>query len=680
MKPRRRVPPNALLGAALAIAVLTLPAVAHARITRIEIARIESPAFGGASFGEVGQYEKLVGRAFGEVDPRDLRNRSITDLALAPRNARGMVEYDTGIIILRPIDPARGNRGLFYELTNRGVILSLRAFNESPIPATTDPTAADAGNGFLMRRGYTLLFSGWDLSAVGTFSSSFPVATGPGGAPIVGPAVEEFVFDNLPPTPQPTSAALQYPAAVLDTSQATLTVRARLGDPQTPIPPSGWRFVDARTIQLLPEGTRFAAGSLYELAYRARDPRVAGLALAAVRDLPAFLHRAAFDDGGAANPLAGRIDRVIGHGISQPARLLHEFVQLGFNRDEDGRQVFDGILDYIAGASGGFFNVRFAQPFRTHRQHIGRWTPERVFPFANQLLFDPVTRRLGGRLVACTLTRSCPKIIEANSSNEYWVKGGSLLHTDTRGRDLLVDPASVRYYHFASRPHSSATGPGICEQERNPLAPTAGLRALLVVLDDWASRGVAPPRSRLPRRIDGTLVPSLPQSRVGFPVIPGVRYTGLVTTGDLFDFGRRFDDGILDFRVRNAVIVSPIVASPYPVFVPATDEDGNEIAGVRFPDVEVPVATYTGYGFRAAGFGGPDLCDAFGQAIPFKATRAEREAAGDPRLSIQERYPTHAAYVDAVTRAAARLERDRFLLQEDVDRIVEEAEESDIGR
>jgi hypothetical protein len=673
-RPARRGPLLALGMAALAISA---PAEAH--ITRIEISRIESPAFAGASFGQVGQYEKLVGRAFGEVDPRDLRNRPIVDLALAPRNARGMVEYDTGIIILRPIDPARGNGALFYELTNRGVILSLRAFNESPNPSTTDPVAADAGNGFLMRQGYAILFSGWDLSAAGTFSSNYPVATGAGGAPIVGPAIEEFVFDN-PPATQPTSAALQYPAASLDPDRAVLTVRARYGDPQTAVPQAGWRFVDERTIQLLPEGTRFAAGALYELFYQARDPRVSGLALAAVRDLPAFLHHAAADDAGAANPLAGRIERVVGHGISQPARLLHDFVELGFNRDERGRQVFDGLLDYIAGASSGSFNVRFAQPFRTHRQHIGRWTPERVFPFANQLLFDPVTRRLGGRLVHCTLTRSCPKILEANSSNEYWVKGGSLLHTDTFGRDLLIDPPNVRTYHFASRPHSSATGPGICEQERNPLAPSAGLRALLVVLDAWVSRGTMPPRSRLPRRIDGTLVPSLPQRRVGFPSIPGVRYTGLTTTGDLFDFGPRFDEGILDFRRRGAIIASPVVASPYPVLVPATDADGNEIAGVRFPDVEVPVATYTGYGFRAAGLGGPDLCDAFGQMIPFKATRAEREAAGDPRLSIEERYPTHDVYVDQVSVAAEELRRARFLLDEDVARIVDAAEASSVGR
>ncbi len=486
-----------------------------------------------------------------------------------------------------------------------------------------------------------------------------------------------MIFDN-PPATQPTTATLTYPAVMLDTTRATLTVRAHYGDTQTAIPPTGWRFNDARTIQLLPEGTQFATGALYELEYQARDPVVAGLALAAVRDIPAFLHHATADDTGAANPLAGRIERIIGHGISQPARLLHDFVRLGFNRDERGRPVFDGILDYIAGASSGFFNYRFAQPFRTHRQHIGRWTPERVFPFANQLLFDPVTEQFGGRLVRCTLTDTCPKILEANSANEYWVKGGSLFHTDTLGHDLLFDPPGVRSYFFSSFPHSPSAGAGICEQSRNPLNPGPGLRALLTDLDDWISHRAEPPASRLPRRFNHTLVPSLPQSGVGFPAIPGVRYTGTMSTGDLFDFGRQFDDGVLDFATHAGKIVSPVVASPYTVFVPATDADGNDAAGVRFPDVAVPLATYTGYGFRA-GPSSPDLCDAFGQMIPFARTRADRAAAGDPRPSLEERYPSHQAYVDRVRAAAEALAADRFLLAEDVDRFVQAAQASSVG-
>jgi hypothetical protein len=253
------------------------------------------------------------------------------------------------------------------------------------------------------------------------------------------------------------------------------------------------------------------------------------------------------------------------------------------------------------------------------------------------------------------------------------------LHTDTRGHDLLFDPPGVRNYLFSSLAHSPAAGAGICEQPRNPLSPSAGLRALLVDLDAWISHGTEPPPSRLPRRIDHTLVPALPQRGVGFPSIPGVRYTGVLSTGDRFDFGPRFDDGIVDIKTRDGTIVSPVIGSPYPVFVPATDTDGNELAGVRFPDVAVPLATYTGYGFRAAGFAGPDLCDAFGQAIPLPKTRADRAATGDPRPSLEERYPTHDAYVNKVRAAAEALARDRFLLPEDVDRFVQAAQASSIG-
>src|ERR1051325_3706962 len=546
---------------------LALPMTVEARITRIEITQKESPTFGGASFGDVGQYEKLVGRAYGEVDPKDPRNKAITDIDLARKNARGMVEYDTGIVILRPLDPAKGNHRLFYELTNRGVILALRVFNDSPNPFTTNPVVADAGNGFLMRRGYTVLFSGWDLSApaTGTFSSTYPIAVNADGSPIVGPALEELLFDPLPPAKPPMTATLSYPAAALDTAQATLTVRTHYADAQTPIPPSGWRFKDNRTIELLPEGTTFEAGRLYELKYQAKDPKVAGLALAAVRDLGAYLRGASADDAGHANPLAGQIQYAIVHGVSQPARLLNDFVRLGFNRGDDDKRVYDGLLNYIAGPSSGFFNYRFAQPFRTHRQHIGRWTPERIFPFTYQPLSDPITHRIGGFMTGCAQSDTCPKIFEANSSNEYWVKGGSLLHTDLRGRDLFIDPPFVRYYHFASRAHSPGPGTGICERDRNPLGHGAGLRALLVDLDEWISDGKRPPYSRLPRRINGTLVSPLPQDKAGFPKIPGVRYTGLMTTGDLFDFGPDSKNGVLNFSSKDGVIVSPVVASPYPV-------------------------------------------------------------------------------------------------------------------
>jgi hypothetical protein len=663
--------PTALLALALLGATVIVAPPTEARITRIEITRVESPTFEGTTFGDVGRYEKLVGRVFGEVDPKESGNAVIADIALAPRNAHGMVEYATDVYILRPVDPSKGNRRLLYEVNNRGTNLSFLALHGTAI--NNDPTkAADAGNGFLMRAGYTLVWSGWDVTAApgdGRFTMTVPVAKNPDGSPIVGPAMEEFVFDEK----TRVTGRLTYPAATLDTAKAALTVRTRYADPPTAIPATGWEFVDSRTVRLRPAGSPFEPGRIYQFVYPATEPLVAGLAFAGVRDVLSFLRHTKKHDMGPASPLGGYVERVYAFTISQPGRFMRDFVHLGFNRDEQGEQVIDGILNWIAGGSGGFFNFRFAQPFRTQRQHIGRWYPEREFPFAYQVLADPVTGKRDGRLARCNATNTCPKIFEANSSNEYWVKTGSLVHTDIQGRDL-GDPPNVRYYHFAGYAHSPASETGICQQPRNPLRAGAGLRALLVALDEWVSSGTEPPESRLPRQADGTLVASLPQTVAGFPSIPGVTYSGLMTTGDLWDFGADFDKGIL------TTLPPRLRGSPYPAFVPKVDGDGNEIAGVRFPAVAVPVATYTGWALRSKEFAGDDYCDAFGQAIPFAKTKVEREAKGDPRLSLEERYPSRAKYVEDVTRVARTLRLERFMLDEDVEGTIKAAEASTVGK
>jgi Alpha/beta hydrolase domain len=646
--------------------------LAEADITRIVIARVESPTFEGVSFGAVGQYEKLVGRAFGEVDPHDPRNAVIVDIALAPRNARGMVEYSTDIYILRPVDPDQGNHRLFFEVNNRGNVLSFGRMNDAGTGGNDPTTAADAGNGFLMRRGYTVVSSGWDVTVApgsGRQTITVPVAKNRDGSSIVGPALEEFAFDNA----TTMTGSLTYPTATLDKSQASLTVRVHYTDTPDPIPATGWEYASDRTIRLLPSGTPFGQSRLYEFTYPAKDPSVAGLGFAAIRDVAAFLRHAAVDGEGNPNPLAGNLHFVHSFCNSQGCRFMHDFLQLGFNEDEHGRRVFDGMLNWVGGASGGFFNYRFAQPGRNHWQHTGRWYPERQFPFTNKLLFDPITGKTDGRLRQCRSTNTCPKIFEIGSENEYWTKGGSLLHTDTLGNDL-DDPKNVRMYLLSSLPHVAMSGLGICQQPRNPLVPNRALRALLLALDEWVSEGKMPPRSRVPRRSDGTLVRSRSQKRVGFPYIPGVTFNGLMTTGDLFDYGSSFDEGIL------TTLPPYLVDSPYPVFVPRTDDDGNDIAGIRLPEIAVPLATYTGWGLRAAAFAGDDLCDLAGQKIDFRQTKADRLAVGDPRLSIEERYPTHNKYVREVTRAAIRLYWQRLLLDEDVRRYIGEAEASSIGK
>ncbi len=644
--------------------------LAEAGITRFEITHIESPTFEGTSFGTVGQYERLRGRAFGEVDPNDPRNTVITDIQMAPRNARGMVEYNADVFILKPINLANGNHRVFYHMNNRGNIGVLAAFNDGG--GGNDPTtAADAGNGFLMRQGYTIVSNGWDAGVApggNRLTITVPTAMNPDGSPIVGPSLEEFVVDNG----TTMTGTLTYPAATLDKSQASLTARALYTDPPVPIPATDWEYVGEHTIRLLPVGTPFTQGRLYELTYPAQDPIVAGLGFAATRDLAAFIRHASADGEGNPNPLAGSVQAIYTFGISQPTRFMRDFIYLGFNEDEQGRPVFDGILNWIGGGSGIFVNHRFAQPGRTHRQHIGRWYPEREFPFANQVLSDPVTGKTDGRLLRCLASDTCPKIFEVNSANEYWVKGGSLLHTDALGNDL-ADPPNVRSYLVSSLPHGAASGLGNCAQPRNPLNARPVLRALLMALDEWVTSGREPPASRVPRRADGTLVPSLPQSAVGFPDIPGVTYNGLMTTGDLFDYGPFFDRGIL------TVLPPRLLGSPYPVNVPKTDADGNDIAGIRLPEIAAPLATYTGWAVRATVFAGDDLCDAAGQKIDFPQTTAERLAVGDPRLSIEERYSNQAEYVSAVAQAAHSLSEQRLLLSEDVERYIQRAAESEIG-
>jgi hypothetical protein len=646
----------------IGLALLSGAGAAQARVTQVVIKTVESPTFGGRAFGTVGQYERISGLIIGEVDPNDRRNTIIVDIGLAPRNPNGAVAYSTDFQILRPIDRAKGNRRLIYEITNRGRTNALDMFNSSPT-GNDVTTSGDAGNGFLMRQGYVLMESGWDVPApAGTsFSITAPVAKNPDGSTITGPATEEFVIDK---GQTPAVQKLNYPAASADKAKASLTVRKNYADAPIPVPDSEWDYADAKLNSVkLTSGNFGGPGSfgptaLYEFTYIARDPTVVGLGFAAIRDLATFLRTAKADDQGTPNPLAGDVQFIYSFCSSQPCRTMHDFVQLGLNEAEGagGAKAFDGVLNWKAGGSGMFMNYRFGQPVRTHRQHIARWTPEYQFPFADQKLTDTITGKTDYRLRRCEESKTCPKIFETNSSNEYWAKAASMMQTDSQGHDLPgLD--NVRYYLLASFPHGPGNGRGICAQPRNPLKPDPALRALLVDLDAWVTEGEAPPTDRLPRVADGTLAPPLPQAGMGFPQIPGMIYNGVHHTGDLFDFGPDFDKGIL------SVLPPRLIGSPYPVFVPKTDADGNDIAGIRMPDVAVPVATYTGWALRADGLDG---CDAAGQKLAFAKTKAERLAAGDPRPSLEERYADHAAYVSLVTRAAQELKTQRFMLDEDV--------------
>jgi hypothetical protein len=667
---------------ALSCAAVLNVAVADAHITRIEITSTESPTFEGRSFGEVGPYEKLRGRAYGEVDPEDPRNAVITDIELAPRNARGMVEYSMDIYILKPADLSRGNRKLVIDVNNRGD-KRFAQLNDSPF--MNDPTtAADAGAAFFMERGYALAWNGWDISASpgnDRLTITVPVARNAEGAAITGPSYEYITVNNA----TTTNYRLSYPAVTLGKNQATLTVKRLLNDPPTTVDPSGWEYIDERTIRLLPAGTAFEQSHIYEFTYTAMDPSVAGLGLAATRDFVSFLRHATADDRGVANPLSEHVQHTFSWAVSQPGRYLNDFQTLGFNEDEGGRRVIDGIQNWVAGGTGVALNYRFAQSARTERNRQNHFYPEGVFPFAYPAMRDPVSGKTAGRAERCLASETCPKVFEINSANEYWVKAGSLLHTDTAGHDL-PDPDHVRFFLIAGAQHSRGSSVrGLCQQSQNPTDAAPAMRALFVALDQWVTDGVAPPESRVPRVSDGTAVfaeprPAsvtgvVPQAKLGFPSIPGVTYTGVVTTRRLFDFGPSFDEGIV------TSVAPTFVGRPtYPSFVSKTDDDGNEVAGIRLPPVAAPVATTTGWALRRAEFGLDDGCEGAGQSIPLARTDAERRQVNDPRLSLEERYGTHAGYVRAVADAARNLRSERLLLDRDVERYIDEAESSDVLR
>jgi hypothetical protein len=654
------------VAAALATALVVAPQ-AHGRTTKLQITS-RTIAFGGYSFAGVGQFERIVGIAFGELDPADARNAVITDIALAPRNATGKVEYSHNFYILKPLDLSRGNHKMMYEPPNRGG-KTYAALNRSPggnDPSTiTDP--ATLANAFLWPRGYTTVWSGWeDLGSTGglTASATLPIARNPDGSTITGPAYEYIVTGGA-------TFGLAYPAASPDKSQAKLTHRVHLDDPPVVVPDSGWDYANAGLTAIKLTTGNFVANDIFEFSYTAKDPKVAGIGFAAVRDFNSFLKYAAADDFGTANPLAGDVTRIYTEISSQPGRLLNDFRHLGFNEDEGGRKVFDGHMQWVAAGDGINMNYRWSQSGRTERNRQDHLYLEGLFPFANNTTFDPISGTTDGRYRKCETNGTCPLAMEFYSSNEYWVKPASLMHTDPMGTADLPDHPMSRLYLLSSKQHGGAGNPtskGACQMFLNPLDSAPVQRALWVALDEWSTQDIAPPASRVPKLSDRTMVPPLPQSGVGFPNIPGVTYTGLQTTRYRLDYGPTFYASGVP-TINPPVMTPPYQDNPangpiYPSYVPTTDSDGNEIAGIRLPELTAPLATYTGWNLRS-GVWANDGCEGSGGYVPFAKTKAERMASGDPRPSVEERYPTFAEYASAVMRGIDDLVKDRLLLCED---------------
>lgn len=637
-------------------------APAAARLTEITVTAVE-PFADGAAFGDAGAYERVRGTFRGELDPADPRNKVIVNIDKAPKDAAGRVEYEADFYILRPADAARSSRKILYDVTNRGRQYAHWVFGDSRIVRNDPRTLEDAGNGLIFRRGYVIVSNGWDPDAPranGGLGMKPVIATN-GGAPIVRVIRDELQYGTRGPRRE--TFRLTHEAATLDQARARLTVRRRAADPRVEIPVDRWAYVNAREIRLLPQGTQPEAGSIYEFHYPATNPRVLGIGLAATRDLISFLRYEAADSKGNANPAGAGIRHVLAFGRSQAGRYLRDHVGQGFNQDESGRKVLDGVIAHTAGVGGVFLNTEFGQPARTSTQHQDHDFPENAFPFSTARMTDPVTGKTGALLRNDGFD---PLWIETNTSTEYWQKGASLLVTDPLGSRDVDLPANARGYLLASTQHGGQAWmravPGNCVNNRNPHSPTPALRALLVALDEWVSEGKAPPASRTPHLGNGTLVTP---DEVKFPAIPGIAVARHIS-----------EVGVLKDWIKPEVDMT----RPYRPLVTQTDDDGNETSGIRLPDVAVPLASYTGWNLYKAPFPEGELCDREGTYAPFAATRAEREAKGDPRRSLQERYGDHAGYVRRVSLAVNALVAERLLLAEDGERLVEKAKGEEAAR
>jgi hypothetical protein len=619
----------------------------------------------GRAFGAAGSYVRIKGVARGVLDPAAPEHAAIVDLDKAPRNAKGLVEYATDFDILRPKDPLRGSGVLVYDVTNRGAKRILQRLDDvSGDPARlNDPqTKEDAGLGFVLGRGHSLLWSGWDPGVArvnGNLSADFPAVL-ENGRPVAGRIRDEFHVGTRAPG-DGSVHRLPYPAASLVQPDARLTVRDRESDRRREIPRAEWEFVDARSIRLLPVGGKFEPIKIYELWYEATGARVLGIGFASVRDLVSFCRYQRANRGGIANPLISGMSEIrhaLAFGVSQSGRFLRHFLELGMNRDVAGRPVFDGVMSHVAGAGKVFANHRFGMPGRTATAHEDRLYPENWFPFAIAATRDPVSGRTEGilRPDGCN-----PKVIESNSSTEYWQKGASLIHGDLGWGGDLFPQRDSRVYLIAGTQHGGRADsePGPCLNPRNPHSANPALRALFVALEEWVTQGIEPPASRVPSLSMGTAVPA---ETVRLPRVPGFAHP---------PGGNRITPPVdwVDPPETTA-------AEVYETYVSAVDDDGNEVAGIRLPPIAAPLGTHTGWNLYRAQ---PDaLADRDGSFIPFARARAERMAADDLRDSLDERYGNRAAYVAAVLAAATGLVEERLLLPADAAAYVAAAERCDV--
>jgi len=659
-----------LSAVALVVGLAAMPA--SAEVVRIELTS-RADLVGGQPFGAAGPYEKLSGKIFFAVDPALPANRIVTDIDKAPRNTAGKVEFSSDFFVIKPKRIEKGNGAVLYEVSNRGGKGMLGFFNHAT--GSADPTPpADMGDGFLMKQGFTLLWVGWQFDVpqrAGLMRVYTPTAT-ENGRPIRGVIRSDFVptekeFDH--------SLADRNHAAyvVVDPNDPNnvLTVRDSVEGPRRIIPREQWGFARDETGKRIADtthvymATKFEPNKIYEVVYTAENPPLVGLGPAAIRDVVSMLKYKSAD---ALSIPAGAITRATAFGVSQSGRFLRKYLYDGFNRSEDNRKVFDGVIAHVAGAGRGSFNHRFAQPSRDGHPYLNFFYPTDVFPFTDVAQKDPETGVTDGLLTHPGSPELLPKIFYTNSEYEYWGRAASLVHTtvDGTGDAPLMD--NVRIYLLSAGQHGPAGFPPpqtIGQQKNNPLDYRWAMKALLVAMDRWTATGTTPPPSRYPRIADGTLVSP---EKLRFPKLAGVTTTTTTLRAYRVDYGPRFaTEGVITFE-------PPKIGRAFPMLVPQVDADGNGIAGIRMPELAVPLATYTGWNLFNDRSGPTTVLSSMqGSYIPLARTGAERKQKNDPRAAIDERYRDKDQYIGQVSKAAQGLIDQGYLLQEDLAVVVKNA-------
>lgn len=618
---------------------------AQAEVARIEVRQT-------LPFGD--GYEMLSGIVHYEVDPKASSARDISDIRLAPVNASGRVAFNGPFLIIRPADLAKRNGVTLLEIPNRGGVQSNRSFYDWENFSLTDPSHAKIQRAGIIGRGYTLAWVGWQgRMKPEAFGLTVPVGTGMGRV--------RFDFTVRPDPAQSVSPSekLTYCARNARQDGAVLRVITRFDDPGHVLPKRAWRFADTQNGQLVDNPctislvTPPSTTSHYVLTYNAEPAAIMGLGEAAVRDFVAHLkHR------DVASPLNEQPTKVITFGYSQSGRFLRDFVYRGFNRDAQGRIAFDGMLIYAAGAGRGSFNHRYALPGEAGNSVGTNLRAVDLFPFADGPTTDLTGSRKVGLFDRAHRDGVMPKVFSVFSSSEYWARAGSLVQTTTDGKAIMNLDGDNRLYHFSGTPHAPARPARFRTEGQKAEYPYNYNRDMLLSADAmlehmrrWIIDGINPPPSVAP-------VPGQTLVTADKLIVPMMRVPAAPPPVWQLDLGRQYE--------KSGVIAEPPkVGRQYPLFVPAVDADGNEVGGIKGIIARVPLGTYTAWNYtnpEAASFG--FLSGLQGGFVPFARTKAERLAAGDPRLSIEERYGDKDGWLRAVQSAFDDCVRDGILLPE----------------